>query len=388
MIVGLLFAVQDAEDSGGGLAATLPFAGSTLLEYQGRLLVACGASQLLIVTGRLTAGLVGAVGRLGDGRVVVDAVRDADEAAAKIHPLSRLLVLADGLVTSEAVLETLGSEGPDALLVSDRGHELERLSGAIRWAGVARLSPAHVDRVAELPRDYDFEASLIRVAAQEGVALLALPGGAEGTVHAIERRADALDARTRAIVDAATRARSAWLDRGVVAPLAKLVLPRILRRHIGTPWIVAGAAGSYMLGLLALADGPVAVGVATCLGGSLMLGVAAVAAHLRRQDVIARALRRAEQLAPLTALGATGATLFPSAGVVAPVLALSTILFILLGESAARSMRRVPAWGSPAAYLVPVAVASMLGYPLSGLGLAGAYAAGTAFAAVEVLRGR
>ena len=48
MLAGLLFAIRDAEDRPDRLAATLPFAGTTLIEYQARLLVAAGASQIVV----------------------------------------------------------------------------------------------------------------------------------------------------------------------------------------------------------------------------------------------------------------------------------------------------------------------------------------------------
>ena len=46
MLAGLIFAVQDADDRPGMLAATLPFAGMTVIEYQARLLIAAGALPL------------------------------------------------------------------------------------------------------------------------------------------------------------------------------------------------------------------------------------------------------------------------------------------------------------------------------------------------------
>ena len=52
MLAGLLFAVHDADDQPDRLAATLPFGGLTLVEYQARLLVSAGASQIILVAAR------------------------------------------------------------------------------------------------------------------------------------------------------------------------------------------------------------------------------------------------------------------------------------------------------------------------------------------------
>ena len=63
MLTGLIFATEDAEDRSDTLAATLPFGGMTLLEYQARLLIAAGARHILVAVGRVTPSLLGAVSR-------------------------------------------------------------------------------------------------------------------------------------------------------------------------------------------------------------------------------------------------------------------------------------------------------------------------------------
>ena len=62
MLAGLLFATHDADDRPGALTATLPFGGLTLIEYQARLLIAAGASQIVVIVARLTPELLGALG--------------------------------------------------------------------------------------------------------------------------------------------------------------------------------------------------------------------------------------------------------------------------------------------------------------------------------------
>ncbi|MGK3796903.1 hypothetical protein, partial [Enterococcus faecium] len=88
MLAGLLIAMHDADDRPAMLTATLPFGGMTLIEYQARLLVGAGASQLVIVVARLTPELLGAINRIGRRGVAVDTVRTAAEAAERLHPLA------------------------------------------------------------------------------------------------------------------------------------------------------------------------------------------------------------------------------------------------------------------------------------------------------------
>ena len=106
MALGALIAAQGEDDS-GGLHALAPLAGRTLIEYQARLLIRAGASQIIVLVARLTPELLGAISRIARRGVTVDAVRQASEAAAKLHPLARVLMLADGLITTERVVAGL-----------------------------------------------------------------------------------------------------------------------------------------------------------------------------------------------------------------------------------------------------------------------------------------
>ena len=117
MLAGLLFAIHDADDRPDRLAATLPFSGVTLIEYQARLLIAAGVRQVIVVVARLTPELLGAINRINRRGVAVDTVRTAAEAMEKLHPLARVLMLGDGLVTTESIVAAMANEGGDALLV-------------------------------------------------------------------------------------------------------------------------------------------------------------------------------------------------------------------------------------------------------------------------------
>ena len=88
MLVGLIFATDDASDRPGVLAATLPFGGMTLLEYQVRLLIGAGAEQILVAVARVTPALLAAVSRAGKRGASVEIVRSAEEAAGKVHPIA------------------------------------------------------------------------------------------------------------------------------------------------------------------------------------------------------------------------------------------------------------------------------------------------------------
>ena len=390
MLAGLLFAIRDAEDRPDRLAATLPFAGTTLIEYQARLLLAVGASQIVVVVTRLTPELLGAMSRIGRRGVAVDAVRGAAEAAEKLHPLSRVLVLADGLVTTEALLKPLAGDGPEALLVVGEGYAdpaFERIGGRLAWAGVARLGPMRLRDIARIPLDWDMQSALLRAASQGGAAHLLLPATAAAEGHGVEHRAAALDVRGRAVLAGSIGGRRGWFDRWIVAPIGRVLLPALVDRGVSAGAIAAGGA---VLGLGGLA----VIGVGWAATGLLLTTIAVIAwtlggtlAGLRDERRLARGQGWAALVVPASALVLLAVGLGERSDGPA-TLAVATALVTLagLGERAVAGRDRRLFWGGPGAYLLIVAAGAAVGAPGVGLAAAAVYAAVTLGAAIEALR--
>ncbi len=391
MLAGLIFAVQDADDRPGMLAATLPFAGMTVIEYQARLLIAAGASQIVIVVSRLTPELLGAIARIGRRGVTVDNVRSAVEAAARLHPLAHLLVLADGLVTTDGVVASIAREEGDALLVvpeseADAGYEL--IGGGDAWAGIARLEGLRLANVAAMPRDYDVQSSLLHVAAQAGALRLVLPEGERRIGHGIERRGDSLELRSRAVVSSSLATRTGWFDRWIVCPFARIGLPALMRRQLPTP-ALAGAAGVLGLaGWASLWTGHLTIGLISALVALVVAKLAGSFARLRDEEVVARAMAWLTAGVPAVAALLLGRAVDSETGeLTGVVLAVALVVAGALGERAAPPDR--PQWrGDPAAYLTVLAAVTILGFPTIALVAAAVYAAATVAAAIEALRGR
>ncbi|MDQ1156682.1 Flp pilus assembly pilin Flp [Sphingomonas sp. SORGH_AS 950] len=391
MLSGLLFAIDDADDRPGRLTATLPFAGVTLIEYQARLLIAAGAAQIIIVVARLTPELLGAIARIAQRGVVVDTVRSAVEAAEKLHPLSRLVVLADGLITTEdTIAHVLRDTGHDALMVvPEAGAEagLERVGSQMAWAGVARLDPRRVAEVAALPRDYDLQSTLLRLAAQARATHILLPADAEKAGHGIVHRAETLDARGRAVVARLVSGRRSWFDRYILAPIARLALPRLVERSV--PAHVAGGVGggAGLLGLILILTGFPGLGLFLAMIGTLGLGLGETLAGLRDEQGAARALSAAIAVLTALAIMALGWQHYRAwADDLGLAMALVLVVLGILAERAALYRFRRRWWASPPAYLLVILPATLLGIGLWGLVLASIYAIATLASAIETLR--
>lgn len=389
MLAGLLFATADASDRHDTLAATLPVGGVTLIEFQARLLVAAGASQIIVVVSRLTPELLGAINRLGRRGVAVDAVRGPAEALAKLHPLARVIWLADGLVTTGTMIETMSARPRDALLVAQHGNELERIGPNAVWAGIAMLDPQRIADVAKLPKDYDFASSLLRVIAQRGAEQVPLPETAVREGHGVERDSRTLAAKGRAALVAALGTRTNWVDRFLVAPLAKLALPPLVAR--GVPAMaLAGLGGIIGIGgLAAIFLGWSAPGIAATIAALALLALADVLAWLRDERTLAGIVRWSVPGTVALAILLLGQHVgFLAASATPLLLALVTIAAGALAERAAGLVVRPVWWAVPAAYPLLLLPAVAVGYPVWGLSATAVYAIATLGFAVEALRAK
>ncbi|KTT76247.1 hypothetical protein [Sphingomonas endophytica] len=390
MLAGLLFATHEADDRSGMLAATLPFAAATLIEYQARLLLACDAAQIVVVVSRLTPELIGALARIGRRGVAVDTVRSAADALAKLHPLARVVMIADGLVTTEGVVSALAGEPGDALLVvpgAQASPLFERVGGGAAWAGVARIEPGRLADAARLPEDYDLQSTLVHTAEQAGARHVALRLDGMEMGHGIERRAVALEERGRAVLSASMALRPSWFERLVLRPLARTAIPWIARRGIGTEACSAGAGAAMLAGLATIWFGATGAGLALVLLGVLAAELAGALALFRDEPALLRANRVAILVAPALAILLLAQVVDAQAATTsARLLALSAVLAGGVGERAASATGRRPWWGVAPAYLALLTPFALLGYPTVGIAAVGLYAAATVIAAVERLR--
>lgn len=388
MLAGLIFAIEDADDRPDMLAATLPFCGSTLIEYQARLLAEAGATQLLVVVGRVTPALLGAASRIGKRGMAVDLVRSADEAAQRAHPLARLLVIADGLVTTEEVMRLLAGEGADAVLAA-RGATGggERIDADHLWAGIARLGAGRLAEAARMPGDYDLQSVLLRQAVAAGAALVPLPADAGASGHGVVRSGAVLARRSNAVVAALASGRIPWADRWVLGPIARLAVPPMVARGVpeGALLIAGGGLGLAactlaLIGWWRLALAVTLLAVALLSAGSLLSWLNAAEQLARWQD-------RAGQVIAAAVVMLAGSALTLESGTATPLtLAFTLVAAAALVERAASFATRQRWWGSPAGYLLVLLGPVALGWPVAGFALATVYAGATLAEAIE--RGR
>jgi hypothetical protein len=388
MLAGLIFAVEEAEGRPGTLMAILPFGGMTLLEYQARLLFGAGAEQVLVAVGKMTPALLAAVNRAAKRHPRIEIVRSAEEAAEKIAPGAQVLVMADGLVTTDPVMDKMATAGSEALLVTDDPSSpaaIERLDMRDSWAGVARITVEQLAQIAQMPEDYDFQSALLRVAAQSGAEHVPLTAGWLKSGHAVERSVEGLAARNTGVLAALTERRTDWADRWVFTRAARIALPELVGRNVpGWTLSIAGGAIAALALVLTAMRWPGA-GTVMALIGTATLATGAAMAVLRGEDKRASLLEWAIfALFALVVLLTGWVEFAATASTTPPVLALVAAAAQLLVERAPSRPRRW--WASPSANLLILTPFALAGFATIGLAALAIYSFATLAAAVEGTR--
>ena len=167
-LAALIAAYHESDEPGGGLRATLPLTGRTLVERQARLASAAGANPIVLAVERVPEALLAAVDRMRRQGLNIVLARNAEEAAEAVHPGDRLLLVADGLLAGEGHVERmLAAPGRSILTVADAkvDDRYERIDAESRWAGLAMLDGELLKQTAAMLHDWDLQSTLLRRAA-------------------------------------------------------------------------------------------------------------------------------------------------------------------------------------------------------------------------------
>jgi hypothetical protein len=285
-LAALIAAYHEADDPGGGLRATLPIAGRTLIERQVRLAAGAGAEPVVVVVERVTAALGGALDRLRAEGVALVLARSAEEAAEAVHSSDRILLVGDGLIAPEAAIARLVAlDGPAILVVPDLrvDDRYERIDAQSRWAGLALIDGDMLKQTAAMLRDWDLQSTLLRRAVQAGARQLSVRGEAEDELPLVAENSDDLIELEARIVAGAHVRRGDWVSRYLLGPVERLATRALMPTGV-TPTAI-GLAAILLMGLagLAFARHWLGLGLALLLVATPLDGIGARLASLRLQ---------------------------------------------------------------------------------------------------------
>lgn len=250
-------------ETGAEPRAALKFLGQSLVEYQARQAAAAGAKHIVILVERVPAALVAAVDRLKREGLGVELARSVADAADRIHPDERLLLIGDGVVVRQDVLfRAARANVPSLFTLPDSGSTLdhERIDATSRFAGFALIDGTLLRRTAAMLGDWDLQSTLLRKIVQ------AQPTRIEagiGSVWLIDTPAEGRSAEIALLGGGANRLLPVALAEKLSATLldrdVKPGLFRLGALALGVMAIIAFAAGWIATGaLLMTLTGPLA----------------------------------------------------------------------------------------------------------------------------------
>ena len=377
-LAALIAAYHESDEPGGGLRATLPLTGRTLVERQARLASAAGANPIVLAVERVPEALLAAVDRMRRQGLHIVLARNAEEAAEAVHPGDRLLLVADGLLAGEGHVERmLAAPGRSILTVADAkvDDRYERIDAESRWAGLAMLDGELLKQTAAMLHDWDLQSTLLRRAVQGGAVALPLRGEPEDDQLIVaERSADLAELQARILRGAGGR-RDDWVSAYLLAPFEQAATQGLMATRATPAMLGIGAVAATFLGLLAFGTHFYATGLFLVLLATFLDGVGDRLAWLRMQS-------RGEQswaayFLPLVSAGALltlSIALMGERGWGCLSLGVGTIAF-QLAQQVEGEGRRLPArlWLAErkglAWLLLPFAVAGLWGTGLTALAL-------------------
>ena len=280
-LAALLIAIETATGDGDALRATLPLLGRTVIEHQVRQAVGAGATHLVLLVERMPAALTAALDRLRRDGISIDVARTIGDAADRFHPEERLLLIADGCVADQPMLDALAALAPPALMtLPDQADtaDYERIDASCRWAGLGLLDGAAVRSTAAMLGDWDAQSTLLRRAVQAGARRVECDALADGRPR-IAFRPQALEGLDRQLLRGSRVPARRWPRRWLFAMIDGPVAGWLARKAVDPLPVAAGGAVLAALGAVLAACGWAATG----FGLALLSGpVAAVSIRLAR----------------------------------------------------------------------------------------------------------
>jgi hypothetical protein len=152
-------------------------AGQTLLERLFRQVKAAGANHIVLLVTALPADILAIVDQMSKDGLAIDLARNATDAADRIHPDERVLVIDGPLIVDQSWFDRLrDATGSTLLTVAQSGESaFERIDAKDDWLGLACLDGAVLRSTASELGDWALGPTLLRRAVQMNAKRLRFP---------------------------------------------------------------------------------------------------------------------------------------------------------------------------------------------------------------------
>lgn len=267
--------------------AFLRIGGMTVARQQAALALELGCERVICIARGLAPEVLEVQHLVEAGGARFNLVGQARAMVGLVTAVDEVFVLADGLFVSAGPAAALLEEG-QAILVqpveSGLAAGFERIDLNHAWAGAMRLPGRLVERLAELPTDYDANSALSRIALQAGIRQRAIPApGADGLFWSLVRSEDEAHALEPLWIRQRTSGEGALSPTGALALLAvRNFGPAMLHAGTGAQALVVAAVIVLLLALGAGWFGLVPLGLGLVVLGWLLRETGALLARIER----------------------------------------------------------------------------------------------------------
>ena len=172
MRIAILSAVESIDGDNLSPRGHVRIGGKSLLQHQMELALSLGCSKVACISMGLPAELVSLQHMADAAKVQFRCIRDIRALSAWVSASDELLVIQDGLAITPANSATLALKKRSILTFPEKeGTDagFERIDRQASWAGIMIVPGSLVERLTDLPDDFDIPSSLLRSALQAGV---------------------------------------------------------------------------------------------------------------------------------------------------------------------------------------------------------------------------
>jgi hypothetical protein len=232
-ISALLSFSDAAADSDAENAQSPAILGQSVISRQIAQLSEFGIMHFLVAIDSLPGMLLSLSDQLAAKGVRVDFVRSPQEIAEKLEGADFIFVQAENVVAdNQLITECLSVTAPYIATIDGReeNRAFENIDLNTVWAGLALLPANFMLEIGELPKDWSVISSLLRAAVAKNFHRRPIPQALvqSGALQIIQSDADAVNFG-KTLISKQKIGLDGWIEQTIFAPVAKMLLPPIMR---------------------------------------------------------------------------------------------------------------------------------------------------------------
>ena len=248
-------AKQDLD--GTGPIGLLPLLGGTVLDLQIAAAEQAGCKKFVFLCPVTHGALLQKIDQLQQRGFDAEYVRNPSDLVQYASDEHSFIYIADGILPDAAITEKLALTEQEILFTvvhADEYQEFERIDINQRWLGILTLKASRLTGLIDVPNDWDIGSALLRTAVQTECPREIISDKKMGSGSIVHLQSEVSTGQyTRNRLKSAKIGSGNFLDRMVLQPLVKGLLPRLWKlpkasRYLGLFGVGSGVAAMVAAG--------------------------------------------------------------------------------------------------------------------------------------------